>query len=468
MPEMQVNLIKGDKISSLTDYRDALPVNMYAVQREILGANGYMLCWPGLTEFGTSQGVARGGVFNDRVSEHFRVSGNQLVAVDTQGVETSLGPIPGSDQAAMPYSYNTQCIIANGTMFLYDKVSGLRQVTDPDLGKPIDGVWIDGYYFLTDGEYIYHTDITDESSIDPLKYATAEFMPDKSLAVGKTQDDKVIVFGRHSIEYFVDAATPQFAFRRLETRAQSIGLVATHAKAASEGTWYITGSRRNEALGVYMVGVGSSTKVSTREIDHLLEAYSDNDLTDMRMETLVDKGSVFILVHLPNETLCLNVTIAKAFGIGAAWLILKSRANNWPYRAINGVLDPRLNKWVYGDKYEDRLGLLDASVFTQYNELSEWLMYTPFINLETFSIDELSLETIPGDTVANDATVAVSITLDGLNYGTEWWNLYGAPLDYGKQFIIRRMGHVSNWVGFRFRGQTSSRMAFAGLKITYG
>ena len=58
------------------------------------------------------------------------------------------------------------------------------RVTDSDLGDPIDGVWVDSYYFLTDGEYIYHTDITDETSIDPLKYATAEFMPDPSLGLG--------------------------------------------------------------------------------------------------------------------------------------------------------------------------------------------------------------------------------------------------------------------------------------------
>lgn len=31
-----LTFIKGDKVSSKTDYRDALPVNMYAVRRPIL------------------------------------------------------------------------------------------------------------------------------------------------------------------------------------------------------------------------------------------------------------------------------------------------------------------------------------------------------------------------------------------------------------------------------------------------
>jgi len=236
MSEIALPLIKGDKVDTNVDYRDALPVNMYAVQREILGAKGYMLCFPGLTQVATAIGVDRGAVFNDRFTKHYRVSGGQLVDVDAAGVVTSLGAISGSAQCAMPFSFNTQCVITDGNMYLYDATSGFRQVTDPELGSPLDATWVNGYYFLTDGEYIYHTDISNEESIDPLKFATAEFMPDKSLAVGKTTDNKVIVFGRHSIEYFVDSANANFAFSRIETRAQKIGVVATHAKCEAGGT----------------------------------------------------------------------------------------------------------------------------------------------------------------------------------------------------------------------------------------
>jgi hypothetical protein len=52
MAEMQIPLIKGDKVDDTTDYRDALPVNMSGVVKPILGAQGYMLQQPGLTEYG--------------------------------------------------------------------------------------------------------------------------------------------------------------------------------------------------------------------------------------------------------------------------------------------------------------------------------------------------------------------------------------------------------------------------------
>ncbi|MBN2841553.1 MAG: hypothetical protein JXM68_00595, partial [Sedimentisphaerales bacterium] len=232
MPVLMANLIKGDQVSSKVDYKDALPVNMYAVRRDILGAQGYMLEYPGLTSRTTGFGKDRGGIYNERFGLHLRVSGTKFISVSPTGTVAVLGDIPGTKQVTIQdcYSFNTQAIIAEGRMFLYSPTTGLKEITDIDLGKPLDGVWVDGYYFLTDGEYIYHTDIADEKAIDPLKFATAEFMPDASLAVAKTPDNKVIVFGRYSIEYFINAASEDFAFRRIENRGLKIGLVATHAK----------------------------------------------------------------------------------------------------------------------------------------------------------------------------------------------------------------------------------------------
>lgn len=469
MPELKVNLIKGDRVSTKTDYRDALPVNMYAVQREILGANGYMLNYPGLTQHVSGSGVDRAGNYNERFGRHFRVSGSDLIEVFNNGTVNVLGSIPGSLQASMPYSFNTQAIIANGNMFLYDPVGGFVQVTDSDLGNPIDGVWIDGYYFLTDGEYIYHTDISDETSIDPLKFATAEFMPDPSLAVAKTQDNKVMVFGRYSLEYFINVATDNFAFQRVETRAQKIGIVATHAKCESGGNWFVIGGRKEEALGVYAIGIGSSDKVSSREIDKILAEYTEPQLSDMRMESRTEDGQSFVIVHLPNETLLLNVSIIKTLGINYAWTILKTDiTGDTPYRGINGVFDARIGSWIYGDKYNGNIGILDNSICTHYGEIVEWLLYSPLLKLERASIDEIDLETIPGHTTSQDATVATSITYDGLTYGKEWFELYGSPHDYGKRFIIRRLGYVSDMIGFKLRGASSSRMAFCGFKVTYG
>jgi len=324
MPIMPVTLIKGDSHGSDVDYRDNLSINMYAVNREILGAQGYMIGYPGLTSLGTGLGIDRGGVYNERLNNHYRVSGTRLISVSSAGTVVNLGLISGSKQAAMPYSFTSQAIITAGKMWLYKDVGGLAEVVDGDLGYPIDGVWIDGYYFLTDGEYVYHTDIADETAIDPLKFATAEFMPDKSLGLLKTSDNKVAVFGRYTIEYFADIAQANFAFTRIESRAQKVGIVATHAKCELSGNFYITGGPKEGGVGAYKIQAGSSQKISTREVDKIIGGYTEPELADIRMETRFHNDITLILIHLPDHVLCFNESIAKTNGLVDAWSLLKS------------------------------------------------------------------------------------------------------------------------------------------------
>lgn len=456
-----ITLIKGDKHGSEVDYRDNLPENMYAIPRNILSAGGYLTNYPGLTSFGTGTGIDRGAIYNERFRDQYRISGTRLISVSASGVVVDLGFISGLRQAALPYSFNTQAIVVDQKMWLFSPGGGLNQVVDGDLGKPIDCTWVNGYYFLTDGEYIYHTNITSETSIDPLKFATAEFMPDPSLGVAKTQDNKVMVFGRYSIEYFADVAQTNFAFTRIETRAQKIGIVATHAKCEGINGFYITGGHKNEIVGVHLVRANQSMKISTREVDIILAQYTEPQLSDMRMECYKDGDITFILIHLPDHVLCFNETVTS-------WSILKTDIKtNIPYRGINGVYDARNVKWVYGDKIDSSIGVLDKTVPTHYGEQVEWILFTPFINLETLSIDKIEIDTIPGFTVILDATVALSLTHDGVQFGEEYWMDYGDPSEYGKRFITRRLGYVRDWIGFKFRGVSKSKMAFALMKITY-
>jgi hypothetical protein len=471
--ELKVNLVKGDRVTDKTDYRDNLPVNMYAVARDILGAPGYMLQYPGLTEFGTGYSADRGGVYNERLENHFRVSGTKFIEVDETGTVTILGDITGSNQATLEdfYSFNTQGIIADGKMYLYEPVGGLVQIDDEDIGTPIDGVWIDGYYFLTDGEYIYHTDISDETAIDPLRFATAEFMPDPTLGVGKTADNKAIVFGRYTIEYFYDEANENFAFTRIPSKAQRIGIVATHAKCRVQDIWYILGGAKGEPVYAYVTASGISKKISTREIDKILGTYTEPELSNIRVESVSQDNTTLILFHLPDEVICYNATIAKKFGDDNAWIILKSyvepEIEGDKYRGINGVFDPRVGKWVYGDKFDGKLGTFDDSVGTQYENTVEWILYSPFLKLRENSIDTIEIDTIPGHTETDDAAVYMSLTYDGVSYGDAWEMDYGQPEEYEKRFILNRLGYVNNWVGFRFSGESESRMAFALMVVEY-
>lgn len=473
MPSRETRLptIIGDKTDNETDYRDSLPQNMVGVDREILGDLGYLITHSGLRAFGTANtfGFDRGGYWNDRQNAHFRVIGQRIFDIDENGVATDLGAISGNKQVSMAHSFQSQAIVADGRMWRYDGFS-LVEVVDPDLGSPIDICWINSYYFLTDGENLYHTQITDESQIDPLQFATSEFSPDKTLAVAKTQDNQVIVFNRFTTEYFIDQANPNFAFTRIEGKAIKSGIVGTHCKCELKGTFYVIGGGREEDVSIHRLNAGRYTTIATREIDKVLATYTDEQLEDAVLEVRVEDGYEFIVVRLPADTLLYNATIAQKYGNKIAWTIVTTGIENpIRWRGRNGIYDPRISQWIYGDAVDNRYGILDDSIGTQYDEGVTQEFFTTLVNLEAQSIDKLEINIIPGHQVnAEDVTIAVSMTLDGLTYGKEYWNLYSEANVYDTRFIIRRLGYIPHNVGFKFRCTSVERLAVGSVILTHG
>jgi hypothetical protein len=469
MTDTPINLIKGDKVGVETDYRDYLPVNMSGIVRPMFGSHGYMKQEPGLTQYGTAVGIDRGGVWNARFESLYRVSGNSFIEVFADGTIDVLGTISGTDTVSLPYSFNTQAIIADGKYFLYDPVNLFREVIDSDLGNPIDAVWINGYYFMTDGEFIFHTELTDEESIDPLQFATAEFMPDPSLGLYKTTDNKIGVLGRNSIEYFIDTASTEFAFTRVDRRALKIGIVGTHTKVEMLDKLFLMGSRERENVSIHTVTVGTVDNIASREVDKLIGKYTDEQLSTSVLESRVEDDYYYLIVHLPDETLLYNVKIAAAAGNENAWSILKTDVlGDAEWRAKHGVFDRRKGVWVYGDKSDNTMGILDETVATHYDEIAEWVLNTPLMYLDSQSVDKVEIEIIPGHTVTSDATVFISLTYDGLSHGQEFSMNYGLPGEFRNRFIQHRFGYIRDWVGFKLRGATRSRMAFSRAYIQHG
>ena len=469
MPVMNLPIIKGDRTDGRADYTDALPVNLTAVAREILGASGYLLSHSGLTLHGTGLGLDRAGYWNERLSIHFRVSGTDLISLAADGTVVSLGAITGTEQASMTHSFNTQSIVVDGKWWLYDGTTFTQQL-DPDLGAPIDHTWIDGYYFFTDGEFIYHTDITDETSISPLKFATSEFSPDPTLGVSTTSDNQVIVFNRFTTEYFVNRATENFTFQRISGKAVKCGSVGTFSTTEVEGRFFVIGGGRDEVVSIHQISAGTYSSIATREVDQILATYTETELKKAVLETRVEDEDRFIVARLPNHTLLFNATIASTLGKAVAWTIVKSGVvDSTKWRGTNGVFDPRIAKFVYGDNQNTNIGILDRTIASQYGNQVEALFYSPLVNLETASVDELEVDTIPGHQIdSSKVTLAISQTTNGFSYGKEFWSTISTPSNFGLRYINYMLGYVDQNIGYKFRCVTTERVNFLNIKVTYG
>lgn len=449
-----IPFIKGDKVDNNTDYRDSLPVNYYAVLRDIYGVPGYMLNYYGLSGFATGQGISRGSIWVARTNfeGQYRVSGQKLIKVEDNGSITVLGDIHGTDQASLTYSLNNLAIVASGRLYYYNTTAGLRQITDPTVGAPIDIVWADFRFILTDGEFLYQSKISDEEAYEDLDFSGSDFQPDKIWGVGLSDDNELIAFNELTTEYFVNIGTDNFSYTRIQLKAIKSGIAGTHAKSEHKDQWYALTRRTNTQYQFTVIQSGSSASITSREIEKVLATYTGEKLSKTVVEVFTKDGITWMIAHLPNETLAYNDTIAKKFGIELAWSILKTDTfGDNTYRGKDMTYDPRFSKWCIGDKLDSRIGFLDDSVCTHYGAIVEGILYTPVLDMESLSIDRLRIETIPGISPDNDATVFISRSDDMRINSMEWTNEYGASLDYNKNFEVRRLGYVRNSISFRLR-----------------
>lgn len=469
MAKIQLPLLKGDKQTNL-DYRDLLPVNMMPVVRSVKGDQGYLLTVDGLKKLTGVSGKARGGYYNERFKKHFRVSGDKLESINTDGTVEVIGVIPGNGICKFAASFNTQAILADGRLFLYDNAT-LREVKDQDLGFPIDITWFRGIYVMTDGSTLFQTDILDEYSISPLKFVTSEYSNDPTLAVKQTQNNQIIAFNRTSIEFFFfnpNADVDASVLQPVQGKAVRIGIAGTNCVTEMDGNYFCIGSRENESFKVYATGgAGQVSQVSTRHINQILESKTQSQLSSAYIESRYKDNQHVMIIHLDDCTLAYNHTIAQKTGIDNAWSVLKSGEDDAIYRAKFGVFDPRVNKWVYGDIHENKLGYLVSDSASQYDDDVECICYTPTKYLDgNIVLQNIELQTIPGYT-EYDTTLFYAFTDEGQLYGQESKTNISKNLMYKRHIKVRAGGLFTNLMGIRLRFVSKSKQAISGCTIEF-
>ena len=138
---MQIPILNGIYTDEGPDFRTSYPRNMQPVPKQQGISNGYLRPAEGIVQIGTGPGPDRGGIVWNGVC--YRVMGDSLVRVDADGTVTTLGPVSGSGQVSMDYSFDRLAIAAGGALF-YSYGGAPVRVVDADLGEVLDVLWIDG------------------------------------------------------------------------------------------------------------------------------------------------------------------------------------------------------------------------------------------------------------------------------------------------------------------------------------
>lgn len=459
---MQVPILSGVYTDEAADFRTSYPRNMVPVPKDQGISKGYLRPADGILTFGTGPGVARGGVMWKGIS--YRVMGSQLVRINADGTVNALGTIAGTGQCTLDYGFDRMSISGGGNLYYWDGLS-LTQVTDSDLGNVIDHLWVDSYTMTTDGTSLIVTDLNDPYAVNPLKYGSAEADPDPILGLLKLRNEPYAL-GRFTIEVFNNIGGNLFPFARNEGAQIQRGVIGTFAAAVFMEQIAFLGSGRNEAPAVWL-GVNSSTiKISTREIDTILQNYAEEDLAMVVLEVRVDKNHQHLMMHLPDQCLVYDGAASQAVG-EPVWFPLDSGlAEKSTYRARDLLWG--YDKWLCADPTSNALGELVNTVSTHFGQVIGWDFGTSIIyNASMGAIfSQMELVCLPGRVLLGaDPVVWTSYSLDG-----ETWSME-QPCSAGKQGDrLQRLtwldnGDMENWRIQRFRGTSDAHMAVARLEI---
>lgn len=457
----QIAIVSGIYADQSGDYRTSYPENLIPVPKAQGISNGYLRPADGIASDGTGPGVGRGGInWNGTL---YRVMGTKLVSINSAGAVTELADIPSGAVVTMDYGVDRLSITAGGQQHYWNG-SALTTVTDPDAGTVLDHVWIGGYYMLTDGAYLIVTELGDPTSINPLKYGSAESDPDPIKAVDKLNNE-AYALGRYTVEAFENIGGDLFPFRRIDGAQVPRGIIGTHAYAPFAGTFAFVGSGRNEAPAVHLMQPGATLKLSTREIDTVLSEYTETQLSACVVESRLDKSHQHLLIHLPDRCLVYDAAASQQMQ-QPVWFVLHSGFTSvTQYRARHLVWC--YDRWNVEDPTSDAIGHFVGDVSSHYGEAVGWQFGTAM----TYNggndgiVHELELVCLPGRAALGvDPTVWHSYSTNGVDWSQEKPKSAGKQGERSKRLAWRRRGRIQHVRMERFRGTSDAHLSMARLE----
>lgn len=462
---MKIPITFGTYVDELGNYRTAYPHNMMVVPVSQGISESYLKPAEGIVQdaIGSGSGVIRGGI--NWLDTLYRVAGDTLISIDRNGNVTELGVV-GDDfrPVSMDYSFDRLSITSNQNLFYWDSTNGLVQVTDSDLGLVKDHIWVDGYFMAIDDENIVVTELSDPTSVDPLKYGSSEADPDPTIAILKLRNEPYVL-NRYTIESFQNVGGSGFPFSVIEGAQIQRGAVGTYMCCVFMENIAFVGSGRNEKISVYLASGGQSRKIATREIDLILGIYSELTLSNLVMESRTFDSHELLYIHLPTITLVYDAAATQDVG-SHVWYTLGSGVDKYSqYKARYFVWC--YNRWCVGDPSTEKMGYLTDETGEHWGEDVRWEFQTDILYNESNGaiIHELELVGLTGRIAVNEeASIGTDYSYDGLTWSTQKTVSVGSSGNRSRRLSWLGQGHMRDRRIQRFMGSSKVRGTFARLE----
>ncbi|MBB04065.1 MAG: hypothetical protein CML03_00835 [Pseudooceanicola sp.] len=432
---------------------------------------------PGISEVFPDEGtgVGRGAWVMNGVP--YFVSDTKLYridrTIDAGGAETLsktiLGDIRGIKRVSMASIKNQLVIVVPGeSSYLYTEGGTLDEITDPDFNGPAnDVVAVDSYFVFckTGTNELFHSQINQGADYSALDRTTVN---QASEVIGlQVYRNQLIAVGRNVMVPYRNVGAAEFAFDPQPGAVVDSGLAAVHAKSASRGSFVYIGGGENEEVGVWVFGGGAPSKISDESIDYLLQNATAEEIEESYAIRHSQGGADFVVFTVGARTLVFDFAASNLSG-QKIWHERSSRIPVGPDKQpiqwrVSAIVQAH-NRVFVSDILDDRIGLLDDDVYTEYGINIHRVMTTqPFQQAGVRTrVCQIEAYMDAGNNSADK--VAMSWSDDG---GYTWVNPMlrgmGAIGEYGRRITWHRLGTFPRLRVLKFEYTGANPCAFNKL-----
>jgi hypothetical protein len=416
---------------------------------------------PGLVNFGTStRSGYRGSILVNGVL-YAAFSGKLESWSSAGGASTSIGNLNGTKRGFFAANNNTTpdkvFVDPDGNIAVFTPSSVTNSYPDGDLPSVNSVDFLDGYLVFTTGDgRAFATDLN-STSVNALSFGKAEAKPDGLLRV-VAWGGRLLFFGNESTEVWTDAATVPFPFARNNVIPRGLAgpyCVSGYEDGFARGPIFVGDDNCVYALEGY-----TPTKVSTPDIDGLIEQVSDK--TTLEATSFMARGHAFWQLSCPAWSWVLDISTSQWFEANSYQVTRSRRAG-----AVSAF-----EMWLTGDT---ETGNLQQIVTSANDEIGSPLR----LRIESGPVKAFAAGTIVGradfyfvtgvgiatgrDPDQTDPDVEISWSDDG---GNTWSNPILRKL--GRQSESRQVISLvcctgrTQWQGRRWRLDISSAV-YAGF-----
>ncbi len=331
-------------------------VNWYQQLTESGKDNYVLMPFPGLKVFSTGVAGRDRGIW--RMAETlYQVRDNTLYKIDSEGVQSTIGDIPGSSRCIIADDGINMFIVTDNMVYHYNSDNDtITRITDPDIdgAKSVD--FINNQFIYTKDKFTTISNVGDGTQASGLNVIGAETKPD-NLVRDYVFEQVIWRFGDRTIEGWWNSGVGQPPIERLDGQMFDVGCVAIHSITQTDEAFYWVG----DDYAIYRGTGGAKQRISTDAISNELKSF--NDISDAIGNTFTIQGQNFYMVTFPSG----GKTFVNNESLGAnGWFELSSGTQNEVYQASEII--SCYGKNLVSDFNTGKIYELDIDTYTNNGE----------------------------------------------------------------------------------------------------